>query len=121
MTGSNSSLNAEWVRLTNTRTYTINLRNWTLRDKANHVYSFGNSNVYLGAGKRLYIHTGKGINGSPDAQHRYWGLSGYVWNNGGDAAYLRTATARSSTPAHGAHRQLHLLLTPSCPGQPTSS
>jgi hypothetical protein len=84
--GSNSNLNAEWVRLTNTRTYTINLKNWTLRDKSNHVYRFGTSNVYLGAGKRLYIHTGKGTNG---AENRYWGLSWYVWNNSGDTAYLR--------------------------------
>ena len=87
-TGSNTSLNAEWVRLTNTRTYTINLKYWTLRDKASHVYSF-TSNYYLGAGKRVYIHTGKGTNGSPDYQHRYQGRAWYVWNNTGDTAYVR--------------------------------
>jgi Lamin Tail Domain len=87
-TGSNTSLNAEWVRLTNTRTYTINLRSWTLRDKAGHVYTF-TTNYYIGSGKRAYIHTGKGTNGSPDYQHRYWGRSWYVWNNNGDTAYVR--------------------------------
>jgi hypothetical protein len=87
-TGSNTSLNAEWVRLTNSRSYTINLKSWTLRDKASHVYTF-TTNYYLGAGKRVYIHTGKGTNGYPDYQHRYWGRSWYVWNNTGDTAYVR--------------------------------
>ncbi|HEY7273864.1 MAG TPA: lamin tail domain-containing protein [Actinoplanes sp.] len=87
-TGSNTSLNAEWVRLTNTRTYTINLKGWTLRDKASHVYTF-TSDYSLGAGKRVYIHTGKGTNGSPDYQHRYWARAWYVWNNTGDTAYVR--------------------------------
>jgi hypothetical protein len=87
-TGSNTSLNAEWVRLTNTRSYTINLKGWTLRDKASHVYTF-TTNYSLGAGKRVYIHTGTGTNGSPDYQHRYQGRSAYVWNNTGDTAYVR--------------------------------
>jgi hypothetical protein len=87
-TRSNTSLNAEWVRLANTRTYTINLKGWTLRDKASHIYTF-TTNYYLGAGKHVYIHTGKGTNGYPDAQHRYWGRAAYVWNNTGDTAYVR--------------------------------
>ena len=87
-TGSNSSLNAEWVRLTNTRTNTINLKGWTQRDKAGYIYTFITTH-YLGAGKRVYIHTGKGTNGYPDSPHRYWQRSWYVWNNTGDTAYVR--------------------------------
>jgi hypothetical protein len=39
-TGSNSSLNAEWVRLYNTSSSKISLTNWTLRDAAGHVFKF---------------------------------------------------------------------------------
>jgi hypothetical protein len=91
-TGSNTSLNAEWVRITNTRTYTINLKGWTLRDRTGYTYRFPTTtNYYIGAGGKRYIHTGKGTNGQPDYQHRYWQRSWYVWNNTGDTATLRNA------------------------------
>jgi hypothetical protein len=84
---SNSSLNAEYVRLTNKRSSTINLKNWTLRDKANHVYKFS-GDFKLKAGASVVIHTGKGTNTS---SHRYWGSGNYIWNNTGDTAYLRNS------------------------------
>ncbi len=84
-TGSNSSLNAEYVRLTNKRGSTMNLKSWTLLDKANHVYKFS-GDFYLKSGSSVVIHTGKGTNTSTN---RYWGLSWYVWNNTGDTAYVR--------------------------------
>lgn len=90
-TGSNTSLNGEYVRLTNKRSYGINLKYWTLRDKSNHVYRFS-SDFRLAPGASVYIHTGKGSNTST---HRYWGLSWYVWNNSGDAAYLRNSAGTS--------------------------
>lgn len=93
-TGSNTSLNNEWVRLTNKTSRTINLKGWTVRDLAGHVYTVS-SDYKLGAGKYMYVHTGKGTNGKPDSQHRYWSRTGYVWNNGGDTAYLRTNTGKS--------------------------
>lgn len=86
-TGSNTSLNAEWVRLTNQRSYTINLKGWTLRDKTGYTYTF-TTDYRLPAGYRVYIHSGKGTNTS---YHRYWGRSWYVWNNSGDTAYLRNS------------------------------
>ncbi|MET8090156.1 lamin tail domain-containing protein [Micromonospora sp. NPDC005220] len=86
-TGSNTSLNAEYVRLTNKRTSTINLKSWTLRDKSNHVYTFS-SNFNLKAGASVVIHTGKGTN---TGSNRYWGRAPYVWNNTGDTAYLRNS------------------------------
>jgi hypothetical protein len=87
---SNASLNAEWVRLTNKKSYTINLKNWTLRDRSGHVYRFGSYN--LGPGRNVYVHTGHGTNGKPDAQHRYWNSGTYIWNNTGDTAYVRNAS-----------------------------
>lgn len=86
-TGSNTSLNAEWVRLTNKRSYTINLKYWTLRDKTGYTYKFY-SDFRVAPGVNVYIHTGKGTNTST---HRYWGRSWYVWNNTGDTAYLRNS------------------------------
>jgi Lamin Tail Domain len=87
---SNASLNAEWIRLTNTTTRTINLRNWTVRDAAGKVYRFI-GDYRLGAGRNVYLHTGKGTNGRPDTQHRYWQSGNYIWNNTGDTATLRNA------------------------------
>ncbi|MFD6752722.1 lamin tail domain-containing protein [Micromonospora gifhornensis] len=87
---SNSSLNAEYVKLTNRRSSTINLKNWTLRDKANHVYKFS-GNFKLGKGKSVIIRTGKGKN---TASTRYWGSGNYIWNNTGDTAYLRNASGK---------------------------
>jgi hypothetical protein len=84
---SNSSLNAEYVKLTNRRSSAINLKYWTLRDKASHVYRFS-GDFRLASGASVYIHTGKGTNTST---HRYWGSGAYIWNNTGDAAYLRNS------------------------------
>ncbi len=90
-TGSNTSLNNEWVRLTNKTKSTMNLKGWTVRDAANHVYTF-TSTFNLGAGKSVTLHTGKGTNTSAN---RYWARTGYIWNNGGDTAILRTAAGKT--------------------------
>jgi Lamin Tail Domain len=86
-TGSNTSLNNEWVRLTSRRTFTVNLKGWTIRDLAGHVYTF-RSDFRLGPGERVWIHTGTGTNTATD---RYWNRGWYVWNNSGDRATLRNA------------------------------
>ncbi|GAA4156499.1 lamin tail domain-containing protein [Actinomadura keratinilytica] len=83
-TGSNKSLNAEWVQLYNTSKTARQLKGYKLRDKTGYTYTFGN--FKLGGRKSVYIHTGKGRNTSA---HRYWGRKWYVWNNTGDTAYLR--------------------------------
>lgn len=85
-TGSNSSLNAEWIRLKNTGTTGRSLTNWRVRDRQAHVYRFGS--YTLGAGKTVTIHTGRGAN---TAANRYWRLDNYVWNNDGDKATLKRA------------------------------
>lgn len=86
-TRSNTSLNAEYVKLTNRRSSTLNLKSWTLRDKSKHVYTFS-GDVRLAKGASVYLHTGKGKNTST---HWYWGSGNYIWNNTGDTAYLRNS------------------------------
>jgi hypothetical protein len=85
-TGSNSSLNAEWIRLRNTGSAARSLENWTIRDNSGHVYRFGT--YRLGAGKTVTLHTGNGAN---TPRHRFWRMNNYVWNNDGDRARLRKA------------------------------
>ena len=87
-TSSNTSLNGEIVRLTSNRDYAINLKGWTIRDKANHVYTF-TTNFTLNARARVWIFTGSGTD---TARHRYWGSGWHIWNNTGDTAYLRNAS-----------------------------
>ncbi len=88
-TRSTASLNGEWLRLTNRTRATIDLKGWRIRDAAGNTYTFATSHK-LAAGKNVYVHTGKGTNGRPDAQHRYWNRTAHVWNNGGDTATLRS-------------------------------
>lgn len=83
---SNSSLNAEWVRLKNNTSKSIQLKGWTVRDKSGHVYTFGSFS--LGSKKTVYVHTGKGTNTSTN---RYWGSGNYIWNNTGDTATLKNS------------------------------
>jgi hypothetical protein len=51
--GSNSSLNAEYVVIKNGDNVAHSVSGWTVRDKAGHVYKFGN--LRLGAGKQVII------------------------------------------------------------------
>ena len=83
-TGSNVSLNAEWVRLYNTSGSNVSLTKWTLRDADGHVFKF--PSYILGAHRYVKIHTGRGTSTQTD---RYWNLTWYVWNNTGDTATLR--------------------------------
>ena len=81
--GSNRSLNGEWVQLHNTSGSKITLTDWTVRDRAGHVFKF--ATYAIGAHGYVKIHTGQGKRTQTD---RYWGLSWYVWNNDGDKATL---------------------------------
>jgi hypothetical protein len=83
-TGSNRSLNHEWVRLYNTSSSNISLTHWTLRDAAGHVFRF--ATYTLGAHSYVKIRTG---HGTPTQTNRYWNQSWYIWNNTGDTATLR--------------------------------
>ena len=91
-----AKLNGEWVQLTSTTARSVAMTNWTLRDKAGHVYRF--PRFVLGAHKSVYVHTGTGRNG---AINLYWGHKppssfSYVWNNSGtETARLENAAGRT--------------------------
>jgi len=90
---SNSSLNAEWVRIHNYGTQRRTLTGWTLRDTSRHVYRF--PSFSLAAGASVRVHTGRGTN---SATNLYWGSRAYIWNNTGDKATLEnTAGTTMST------------------------
>jgi hypothetical protein len=86
-TGTNASLNAEWITLKNTGSSARQLNGWRIRDRAGNVYRFGR--VLLPAGHTVKLHTGSGPNYPP--HHLYWGSGNYVWNNVKDRATLRNA------------------------------
>jgi Lamin Tail Domain len=94
-TGTNSSLNAEWIKLKNTGPHRRSLRGWRIRDAAGHVYRFGR--FKLGAGKHVTVHTGRGSN---TAHHRYWRQDWYIWNNDGDTAKLKKANGTLVDKCH---------------------
>jgi hypothetical protein len=83
-TGSNSSLNAESIRLKNTGSTGRYLTGWTIRDASGHVYRFGT--YRLRAGYTVTVHTGSGTN---TRLNRYWRSDWYIWNNDGDTAKLK--------------------------------
>jgi len=91
-----AKLNGEWVQLTSTTARSVAMTNWTLRDKAGHVYRF--PRFVLGAHKSVYVHTGSGTN---SAINLYWGHKppssfSYVWNNSGtETARLENAAGRT--------------------------
>jgi hypothetical protein len=86
-TGSNTSLNGEWIQLRNRCSTSRSLTNAKIKDAAGHTYTFGS--YALGGGKYVKVHTGKGSN---TATNRYQGRSWYVWNNDKDTAYLSNAS-----------------------------
>lgn len=85
-TGTNRSLNGEWVRIRNVTRTRRTITGWTLRDAASHVYRF--PRFSLAAGSTATVHTGSGRN---TASRLFWGSSTYIWNNDGDRATLRNA------------------------------
>jgi len=72
-TGTNRSLNGEWIRLRNTSRNARQLRGWSIRDADGHVYRFGR--LELRAGASVIVHSGRGRD---TARHRYWGRRGEV-------------------------------------------
>jgi Lamin Tail Domain len=90
--GGNASLNAEWAQLHNTSRRAVTLTGWTLRDTAQHIFTF--NSYRLKAHGFVKIHTG---HGSPTRANRYWNHSWYIWNNTGDTATLRNAAGAFRT------------------------
>jgi hypothetical protein len=88
-TGSNASLNAEFITIKNTGSHVKRLRGWTLVDKrtvaegGNDVFRF--PRYRLRPGHTVRIHTGQGTRNPGDL---YWGKRHYVWGDDADTAYL---------------------------------
>jgi micrococcal nuclease len=77
--------NGEWIEITNQGNQVVQLQGYTLKDEANHIYTFGDFAVQPGDSFRLYTGTGQDV-----ADELYWGFSGEsVWNNDTDTAFLR--------------------------------
>ncbi len=81
----NENPNGEWIEIVNEGSEAVNLEGYSLKDAANHIYTFPAFTLQPGATVRLYSGQGQ-----DDASSLYWGLVGEaVWNNGGDSAFLR--------------------------------
>jgi hypothetical protein len=87
-TGSNASLNDEWIRLKSSCATSKSLASFKVRDAAGNTYTFGS--FTLAAGATVKIHSGKGTN---TTSNRYWGRTTYVWGNTKDTARLYDASA----------------------------
>jgi len=77
--------NGEWIEIANPGREPVQMRGYTLKDEANHIYTFDEFSVPAGDAFRL--HSGQGN----DTQAQlYWGLvNESIWNNDSDAAFLR--------------------------------
>jgi micrococcal nuclease len=79
--------NGEWIEIVNRGHSSIDLEAYTLKDSANHIYTFGH--FTLGGGDSFRLYSGQG---QDSAKALYWGLVGEtVWNNNSDSAFLRDA------------------------------
>ncbi|MFH0860170.1 MAG: thermonuclease family protein [Candidatus Altiarchaeota archaeon] len=83
-----SNLNDEYVTFINTCQYPCDLMSWTIKDDANHIYTF--PSFILENSRTVTIYTGFGTNTKKEL---YWSSSGKscnsIWNNDEDTLYLR--------------------------------
>ncbi len=77
--------NGEWIEVANQGRESVQMQGYTVKDEANHIYTFGDFTTEPGTTFRLY--SGQGQDSSAEL---YWGFVGEsVWNNDSDAAFLR--------------------------------
>ncbi|MFG2478917.1 lamin tail domain-containing protein [Streptomyces fagopyri] len=86
--GSNASLNKEWVEVTNTGRSWVNLDGWTLSGRDGRAYEF---HLRLGGRATVRVHTGVGRDAGRDV---YQDRRGYAWDNRADTATLRNDRLR---------------------------
>lgn len=82
----NENLNDEFVYLKNDCGMAINLAGWTMKDSGTKIYKFGK--FFLAPGQSVKIHSGCG---SDSGANLFWCYKKAIWNNNGDALYLRDA------------------------------
>ncbi len=77
--------NGEYVKLTNGHNYYVNVRGWTLTERAdNHRYRFPDK--WLAPGGSVWLYSGFGFNRGANL---FWDSRTYLWNNQSDTAILR--------------------------------
>jgi hypothetical protein len=91
----NAKLNAEYAVVKNYSTKAYNLVAFTLQDEQQHVYVF--PDYTLAGGASVIVHTGSGTD---TTGHLYQDRDYYVWNNGGDTAYLRAFNDKTVNTCH---------------------
>lgn len=84
--GSGSSEPDEYVVIKNIDTHNIQLQGWTLRDNANHIYTFPSFSMVPQQICRIYTNQSH-----PEYCGFNYGSSSAIWNNTGDCAFLRNA------------------------------
>lgn len=84
--GTGSQEPDEYVEIKNYDSNTIQLHNWTLRDIANHVYTFPNFLMAPGKVCRIYTNQWHAAYCNFNYQN-----GAAIWNNGGDCGYLRNS------------------------------
>lgn len=86
----NENKNGEWIEIRSQGENSVNMTNWTLKDEANHIYTF--VDFFLAPDKSVFIYSGCDI----DSQEKlYWQCPEgeyAIWNNTGDTAFLRDAS-----------------------------
>jgi endonuclease YncB( thermonuclease family) len=84
-----NSLNQEFVVIENRGTNVVDLTGWSLSDESNHRYLF--PNFLLAPKARVTVRTGLGKNTATDL---YWGSRSAIWNDNGDAIFLKDSKGR---------------------------
>ena len=84
------NLNDEYVTFRNSCSYSCDLKGWTIKDEANHIYTF--PSFTLDENSLVTIYTGVGSNSNSKL---YWannvGTCKAIWNNDGDTLFLRNS------------------------------
>jgi endonuclease YncB( thermonuclease family) len=78
------NLNDEYVILQNVGDAPLNMTGWTIKDEGSNIFTF--PEYILHDDEVVTLHTGSGSNTKNEI---FWNKKGAVWNNKGDAIYLR--------------------------------
>ncbi len=78
------NLNDEYIILQNIGDAPLNMTAWTIKDEGSNIYRF--QEYVLHTDQVVKLHTGSGSNTENEI---FWSKKGAVWNNKGDAIYLR--------------------------------
>ena len=86
--GSGNTEPDEYVEIRNNDTFPIQLANWTLRDQANHIFTFPNFIIQVNQVCRIYTNQSH-----PEWCGFNYGYGTAIWNNTGDCGYLRNSNS----------------------------